>query len=81
MGTQLTADDAMVYGGAAAKGFFPVDLRLHGENPLERALGLDLREASPDAVQWGQTVGEYASGDDILVLTEKYVAYNGPFGT
>ena len=78
---QLGVDDVVAYGGAAAKGFFPVDLRIMGETPLERILGLDLRNASPDAVQWGQTVTEYASGDDILVLSEKTVPYSGPFAS
>lgn len=78
---QLTADDVVAYGGAGAKGFYPYDLRIHGETELERVLGLDLREASPDAVQWGQTVTEYASGDDILVLSEKLVPYNGSLAT
>ena len=79
--TQLSADDVSTYGGSASKGFYPVDLREEGENELERALGLDLRNVSPDQAVWGQTILTYTSGDDVLVLSEVLVPYNGTFNT
>jgi len=82
---QLSADDASVYGGAAPKGFYPVDLRVWGaETDLERVLGKDLRNKQGAVKQsgymrWGMTIGTNATGDDILGLSERRVGYNGPW--
>lgn len=81
---QLSADDVSVYGGAAPKGFYPVDMRVYGESDLEQVIGLDLRNKPGEIRQtgylkFGQTIGTNASGDDIFTLWERHIGYNGPF--
>lgn len=77
LGTQLGVDDVVAYGGASAKGFFPYDLRAYGPTTLEQHMGYDTRGRQSGYAKWQQTLGTNASGDDILVLTEKALVYQG----
>lgn len=81
MGTQLGADDVVAYGGASPKGFYPFDLRIYTNTLLERVMGLDTREKKTGYAKWGQTLLTNASGDDILMLTEKSLVYEGDLAT
>lgn len=76
-GTQLGVDDVYAYGGSSPKGFYPFDLRAYGVTPLEQIMGLDTRDKKTGYAQWGQTLGTNASGDDLLMLTEKSIIYDG----
>ena len=77
LGTQLGVDDVVAYGGASAKGFYPYDLRAYGPTTLEQIMGYDTRGRQTGYAKWGQTLGTNASGDDILVLTERSLVYQG----
>ena len=76
-GTQLGVDDVYAYGGSSPKGFYPFDLRAYGVTPLEQIMGLDTRDKKTGYAKWGQTLGTNASGDDLLMLTEKSIIYDG----
>ncbi len=82
LGTGLEADDAVTdFNLHAPYGIFPVDLRGHGQGPLSREWGLDLTgelvSLQTGAVKLGFTVPTNASGDDILILYERFEPYDG----
>ena len=74
---QLGVDDVVAYGGASAKGFYPYDLRTYSPTTLERIMGYDTRGRQTGYAKWQQTLDTNASGDDILVLTERSLVYQG----
>ena len=78
---QLGVDDVVAYGGASAKGFYPFDLRRNGFSILEQIMGLDARSQRTGWARWEQTLGTNASGDDLLLLTERALVYTGNLGT
>lgn len=78
---QLGVNDVVQYGGASAKGFYSFDLRTHGPTWLEQILGLDARTQRTGWARWEQTLGTNASGDDLLMLTERALEYKGSIGT
>lgn len=76
-GTQLGVDDVYAYGGSSPKGYYPFDLRAYGPTMLEQIMGYDTRGRQTGYGKWQQTLGTNASGDDILVLTERSLVYQG----
>ncbi len=81
LGTNLEIDDAVTdFNLHAPYGIFPVDLRPHGQGPLSREYGLDLTgelvSLQTGAVKLGFTITTNASGDDILILYERYEPYD-----
>ena len=78
---QLGVDDVVAYGGASAKGFYPFNLRERADTILEQIMGLDARTQRTGWARWEQTLGTNATGDDLLMLTERSLPYEEEIGT
>ena len=77
LGVQLNADDVSPYGGASAKGVYPFDLRAYGPTMLEQIMGYDTRGRQTGYGKWQQTLLTNTAGDDLLMLTERSLVYQG----
>lgn len=78
----LEADDAAIdFGANAGSGVYILDLSKHRAANTPAALyGLNLSQVPSSAAKLGLTLTTNASGDDSLVLYERYKAYHGPLG-
>jgi len=76
-GDMQAADDLTSFGGSAHTGVYPIDLRAYGPTTLEQIMGYDTRGRQTGYAKWGQTLRTNASGDDIGVLTERLLTYQG----
>lgn len=74
LGTNLTANDAAEqFQGHSPVGIYIVDLRQQGHPDY----GLNLIGMQTGAVKLGFTISVYASGDDSLILYQRYLPYRG----
>lgn len=78
-GSQLVGGEVVDMGAAAIAGVFFIDLRNHTtyENPLGKDYGVDARGYGRGDILLGLTVSTNASGDDALILYEKYTEIAG----
>ena len=77
VGTQLEEDEAAAdFGGYAPAGILMKDLTEHGHPDY----GVDLTSVAAGAAKLGLTIGQYASGDDSLILYDRVVPYFGKLG-
>lgn len=76
-GDMQAADDATSFGGSAHTGVYVIDLRAYGPTTLEKIMGYDTRGRQSGYARWGQTLRTNAAGDDIGVLTERLLTYQG----
>lgn len=79
-GTMLEADDAAAdFQAHAAKGIYLRDLRKYHttNNPTGYDYGLNLTQMKSGTVKLGLRIGAQASGDDLLVIYERYAPYFG----
>lgn len=73
----IAADAAALGVTPAVGGIYPLDLRPYGPTDVEQVLGLDTRGRQTGYGKLGRTIATNTSGDDILNLTERILAYNG----
>ncbi len=77
LGTQMEADEgAADFGGYSPKGIIPIDLRPFGHSDY----GINLAPRQVRSAKLGLTITTYASGDDSLILYERYEPYTGRLG-
>lgn len=78
-GSFLEADDAALDGGQHnPAGIFIIDLRPYAKASMGELYGLDLNGVGTGAVKLGFSIATYASGDQSLILYERYHRYDGP---
>jgi len=79
-GTFLTADDAVSAGAVhVANGVAYIDLKKHGITDLGREYGINMIGSRNGDWKLGMTISTYASGDDILLLYDRLIPYNGSY--
>lgn len=81
-GTNMVADDAAPqFQGEAPVGIYILDLKDHGTtvgehgNPLARDYGVNLIGVPQGLPKLGRSVAVYASGDDSLIIWERYLPF------
>lgn len=76
-GISITTIANTDFGGHAPHGVYPLDLRAHSQSALGRDYGLNLQGLQSGSVKLQMTLGTNASGDDLLILYERYMPYRG----
>lgn len=76
-GSNLTADDAAAqFNNHARKGVYLFDLRPYQVSRVGRLYGHNMESAKAGDWNLGLSIGTYASGDDSLILYERYLPTN-----